>query len=169
MIWYERWQVRRAAVRRCELRRSTGVIDWTTLAAGDVPNAKRLTKALERAVLAGDEVCAYEHRLFGRGDGESPFRLRRRRVDAAQGRFGAALDQVQLAARNWIEAEASVCTAQQHFAIARLADQLEGDDARTQAGLDPTIGLLEAALSNLYRSAASPSTFGPFRTPGHRT
>ncbi len=166
MIWYERWQVRRAAVRRCKLRRSRGVIDWTSLAAAGAPGAEPLTKALERAVLAGDEVCAYERRLFGRGDGESPFRLRRRRVDAAQGRFDVALQRVRLAAQQWIEVENPASDTQQRFAIARLAERLDGDGGRE---LDPTIGVLEAALSNLYRSAASPSTFGPFRTPGHRT
>lgn len=169
MIWYERWQVRRAAHRRRHERRSLGVVDWSALATRHGQATGGLTKALERAVLAADEVSAYETRLFGGREGESPFRLRRRRVEAALGRFNVAIGKVSSAAAQWIDEASSASTAQQRFAIEQLVERLAEDRVPEFSDIDPTIGALEAALTNLYRAAECSATVDPFRTLGHRT
>jgi hypothetical protein len=151
-VWYERWCVRRSALRRGHVRRASRVGGFDLGGAPD-GGSSRLAVAIEHAVFAGDLAASYEARWREESKrGESPFQLKRGRMEASTLAFTRALDQVEAHATTWLVAPAIECRQRQH-AVVRLVDHLA---ARPRDGalsdltrLDATIDLLENALANL--------------------
>ncbi len=172
-LWLERHQVRRAARVRGEQRRHVGVLrSCEPGVAADPPASKSLERCIEDAVRSADFACAYHQRLFLRGaSGESPFQLRRARVDAAQRRFAQASLRLEEQAGQWLssaESDPSI-DAQAKLAVARMHDWLGehpvskrfpvGDDQPVTASVD----VFENALANLRQRRGRGSGADPFR------
>ena len=172
-MWLERHQVRRAAKTRTLERRHLGSLrQREPESASKVPSVKALERRIEEAVGSADFACAYHHRLFERGASrESPFQLRRARVDAAQRRFAQASTRLEAEAEAWLgvaELDASV-DEQSRLAVGRMCRWLAehpvskrfpvGDDQAVIA----TVDVLENALANLRQRRMQGWAEDPFR------
>ena len=115
--------------------------------------SRKLAAAIDHAVFAGDLAASYEARWIEESKrGESPFQLKRSRMEASTIAFSQALDDVEARALRWLDAQAIDCRQRRH-AVARLVHYLA---ARPREGalselisVDTTIDLLENALTNL--------------------
>lgn len=172
-LWFERHQVRRAARARTLERRQLGVLRWCEpTPVLDQPVSKLLERRIEDAVRSADFAWSYHQRLFLRGaSGESPFQLRRARVDGAQRRFAQAAECLDLQAVAWLTLAESdpAIDEQSKLAVARMHGWLGehpvskrfpvGDDQVVVA----TVDVLENALANLRQRRMRGSGTDPFR------
>ena len=172
-LWLERRQVRRAAKARTTERRQLGALRWCESSSVlDQPTSKSLERSIEDAVRSADFACCYHHRLFVRGaSGESPFQLRRARVDAAQRRFARASEHLRQGAAAWLSSAESdpEIDEQARLAVARMHGWLEehpvserfpvGDDQ----ALTATVDVFENALANLRQRRGRGLGADPFR------
>lgn len=168
-LWLERHQVGRAASARAEVRRKTGALRWVDgQPSATQGESRRLIARLEAAVSAADQTWAYYERLFLRGaSGESPFQLRRARVDRAQRRFADATARVEREAAAWLEsrgsnggqAEVAVRRVQQWLSAHPIEPRFSADDL----SLDAAIDTLENALANLHHDHETSAHDHPFR------
>jgi hypothetical protein len=161
VVWYERFTVMRLARRRSNDRRQLRLWASAELRVPDDDRSRRLAASIERAVSAADLAASFEARWREEAKrGESPFQLKRGRMEAATLRYTAALDTVAGHAAAWLEHvhEPEPWHRQRWRSIESLAEQLA---ARSRDGvlsdlacLDATIDALENALINLcaYRS-----------------
>lgn len=168
-IWYERWQVRRCAVRRgLERRAQQAWRDWAPRSLPvDIPT-RRLATSLERAVIAADVAWSYRD-LYDRtrGEHESPFELRRGRMEASALRYASALERVVQTAHRFID-EPTGADVHRRDVIERLVDFLEPritsarppDTLRT---LELDVDVLEAALAHIHDQRFRPAPEDPFR------
>jgi hypothetical protein len=132
--------------------------------------SRRLAGAIERAVYAGDLAASYESRWREEAKrGESPFQLKRVRMEAATIRFSATLDTVVDHATAWLDDvhEPEPWLRQRARSIENLVDHLA---ARPRDGvlsdlacLDATIDALENALANLCAQRSGVFDAHPFR------
>lgn len=160
-LCFEGYQIRRLAFERARARaRTTGPRSHAS-------SSEAATRTLERcllvAVQAADTVWAYNERLFVRGPaGESPFRLRRARVDRAQQRFVQACGALSTTAERWLasDPERGHEDPRAALAVQRVHESLCAQEiprhwhAYDQAQLDAVVDLAENALSNLRRDEA---------------
>ncbi|MBV1860850.1 MAG: hypothetical protein KUG77_20715 [Nannocystaceae bacterium] len=170
-LWFERHQVRRFARVRTLQRRQRGVLRWCEPAfiLAD-PASQLLERHIEDAVRCADFAWSYHRRLFQRGAGESPFQLRRTRVDAAQRRFARASERLERQATAWLASAESETgpDEQSRLAVVRMHTLLcehpaskrypVGDDHMVAA----TVDVLENALANL-RQRRTRGVADPFR------
>ena len=132
--------------------------------------SRRLAASIERAVFAGDLAAAYEARWCEEAKrGESPFQLKRGRMESATQRYTAALDLVSTQAVAWLDdaRDPGPWHRQLSRAIESLAEHLQ---ARPREGvlsdlvcLDATIDVLENALVNLCAHRSMRIDPHPFR------
>lgn len=131
-----------------------------------------LERRIEDAVRSADFACSYHQRLFVQGaPRESPFQLRRARVDAAQRRFAQASERVELQTAAWLSSAEFDPTIdeQSKLAVARMHDWLAehpvskrfpvGEDQAVLA----TIDVFENVLANLRQRRVRGSGADPFR------
>lgn len=174
-LWFERHQVQRAARVRFLERRRCGAMRWC--APGPAAStAEVLERRIEDAVRCADVALAYYERLFPQGaPRESPFQLRRARVDAAQRRFAAAATGLQGAVSDWLEdLEVRQPDDQSCLAVGRVQAWLLDHPVPTRFPVGPdagtaeaTVDVLENALANLRRRRVAAPGAGPFRGLGH--
>ena len=139
----------------------------------ELPASKHLERHIEDAVLHADVAWSYYDRLFLRGaPGESPFQLRRARVDAAQRCFAVAAARLEQEAAAWLDRCASDRSVddQSKLAVGRMQQWLHEHpvSARfpvgTEAGsVNATVDVLENALANLRQRRVQGSGVDPFR------
>jgi hypothetical protein len=170
----ERHQVRRAAQARFLERRRSGVLRWCEPGvSGELAASRTLERDIESVVRTADFAWSYYDRLFLCGaPGESPFQLRRARVDAAQRRFSAAARRLERAASSWLalaESEPSV-DAQSRLAVTRMQSWLRDQPVPTRFpvgesadSLHATVDVLENALANLRQRRGRDLGADPFR------
>lgn len=178
-LCFEGYQIRRLAQVRARRRHEGAASPWlraTHATAGDV-SSRKLERCLLVAVEAADVVWAYNERLFVRGpSGESPFQLRRGRVDRAQQRYVQACDAVTNSARAWLadrdeanKANDAEADPRIVWAVQRMAEELEASaipqhwHAYDPGHLESTIDLAENALFNLRRGEHDGAQPHPFR------
>lgn len=172
-LWLERHQVRRAAKVRGRERRQLGVLRWSE-PDPDLgrPASNLLERRIEDAVRCADFACAYHQRLFLRGaDGESPFQLRRARVDAAQRRFAQASERLEHEAAAWLSSAESdpAIDEQAKLAVARMHGWLGEHpvSGRFPIGNDQpiaaTVDVFENVLANLRQRRGRGLGADPFR------
>ncbi|MEM6293566.1 MAG: hypothetical protein AAGA54_19995 [Myxococcota bacterium] len=155
-------------------RRQQGVLRWVE--PGPVlalPASSTLERDIERTVRAADVAWSYYDRLFTRGPtGESPFQVRRARLDAAQRRFRAAAAVMHRSAAAWlanVEHDESV-DVQSKVAVRRVSEWFDARLVPTRwpdrDGIDlveGTVDVLENALANLRRRRAGSVEPHPYR------
>jgi hypothetical protein len=163
VVWYERFVVVRLARRRTTERRLVRLWASADLRVPEDVGSRRLAAAIERAVVAGDLAASYEARWREEAKrGESPFQLKRSRMEAATLRYTQLLDTVAGHATGWLDKtrEPEPWHRQRWRSIEKLAEHLVTRSREgvlsDLAGLDATIDLLENALVNLcaHRSVA---------------
>lgn len=172
-IWLERHQVRRAAKLRTLERRQRGMLRWCESGPVlDQPASQLLERRIEEAVRSADFACSYHQRLFLRGaSGESPFQLRRARVDSAQRRFAQASALLEAEAVAWLSSAKSdpAIDEQSCLAVARMHRWLDehpvskrfpvGDEQSVLA----TVDVFENVLANLRQRRMRSAGEDPFR------
>ncbi len=130
-----------------------------------------LERDIEATVLAADIAWSFHERLFVQGSpGESPFQLRRGRVDRAQRRFAEAAQRLQARAQSWLSEHADGVDDQSRLAVGRMIDRLQSHPVsprfpvREGAGtLEATVDVLENVLANLRQRRAQGVAADPFR------
>jgi hypothetical protein len=170
VIWYERWQVRRGALRRGLDRRARHPWrDWATRHPPTDPSTRHLTTSLERAVVAADVAWSYRE-LYDRTRGahESPFELRRGRMEASTLRYTRSLELVLEGARRLVDAHTGPgADTHRRDVLERLIDALERRaSARRPATLraiELDVDALETTLVHLHDDRARPAVEDPFR------
>lgn len=172
-IWLERHQVRRAAKVQMRERRRVGVLRWCEPApVVGQPASAALEAGIEGAIRAADFACAYHQRLFSSDAArESPFQLRRARVDAAQRRFFEAAARLGDLTAQWLsstDADPAV-DEQARLAVARMREWLDEHPVTKSfpVGVDQpmaaTVGVFENVLANLRQRRMRISGADPFR------
>ncbi len=164
-LWYEDWRVRRIARRR-QLARC-GLCIVTSGDAWDVQDATstELEASLRRALFVGDLALAYRERFETRRDRtESPFQIRRGRVQAAERRFDKTLDAVDRAAERWLVRQGGD-DARRRRAVEQLLEYLvHGGKARGgRAVLEQTIEVLEQTIAVWHTTSRDQARLHPFR------
>ncbi len=138
----------------------------------DQPASRLLERRIEEAVRSADFACSYHDRLFLRGaPGESPFQLRRARVDAAQRRFAIASERLESQAAAWLSAADSdaAIDEQAKLAVARMHSWLgeHPTSKRFPVGdaqaLAASVDVFENVLANLRQRRIRGSRTDPFR------
>lgn len=170
VVWYERYVVHRSARRRAGVRRQLRMWSAVELRIPDDAPSLELAASIERAVFAGDLAAAYEARWCEESKrGESPFQLKRGRMEAATQRFTRALDVVAEQAIAWLEhvREPEPWHRQRWRSVETLAEHLV---ERSREGVlsdlvcvDATIDVLENALVNLCAHRSVRFDPHPFR------
>jgi hypothetical protein len=142
------------------------------LSAAQAAPADRLQRRLVETVAAADEVWSYNERLLVRGaPRESPFQLRRARVDGAQRRFAVAAAKLEREAAAWADGcDTDTVGAQCKLAVARMQRWFLEHPVPERfplhggiEALDTTVDLLENALANLQRRSGASREESPFR------
>ena len=163
VVWYERYVVSRLARRRSTDRRLLRLWASAELQVPDDVPSRRLAASIERAVHAGDLAASYEVRWREEAKrGESPFQLKRGRMEVATRRYTSMLDTVAEHTTAWLDGmhDGDPWHRQRLHSIEAVACHLA---ARTREGVlsdlaavDATIDVLENALVNLcaYRSVS---------------
>lgn len=181
-VYCEHWLIHREARRRGRERRRRWVLGDVTAwpAARDVEGTRPLVTALERAVFAADVAWSYRARFEGPlRRCESPFELRRGRMEAQVDRCCLELGRALTSARDWLADPGRVHDPRRRYAIERLVASLQawplGDepgrrDASVRAHPDPllpqlelTIDVLESALVSLSPRHSARGVEHPFR------
>ena len=172
VVWYERWQVRRRAVRRGWQRRLQHPWrDWATWPRPtDVPT-RHLATSLEQAVIEADVAWSYRD-LFDRtrSEHESPFELRRGRMEASASRYTATLGRVLQTARLFVDERPSSSDGHRRDIVTRLIDFFEPRErprpaprGYTRQDLDVDIEVLESTLVHLHDQRSRAPLEDPFR------
>lgn len=173
-LWVERHQVRRAAQARFLERRRSGVLRWCEPGVPEeLASSKSLERDIEAVVRSADFAWSYYDRLFLCGaPGESPFQLRRARIDAAQRRFASASRRLERAAASWLaiaESESGV-DEQAKLAVGRMHAWLTEQPTPTRFpvgssadSVHATVDVLENALANLRQRRGGDLGADPFR------
>gem|GEM_PF-2458411 len=173
-LWLERHQVRRAARARFLERRRQGALRWCEPGfSSECPAARALESSIDDAVRCADVAWSYYDRLFLAGSpGESPFQLRRGRVDTAQRRFAEATARLEAAAADWLAVceHDSAVGAQSKIAVQRmqawLAEHPVPDRFPVGEGagsVRTAVDVLENALANLRQRRVDGARTDPFR------
>lgn len=172
-IWLERHQVRRVAKSRMIERRQVGVLRWCEPAPViGRPASAALERGIEHAIRAADFACAYHERLFVAGAArESPFQLRRARVDAAHRRFAQAAERVEDLGSAWLSSAQPDPTTdeQSKLAVTRMLQWLlehpvaEAFPVGDEQPVAATVGVFENVLANLRQRRMPVSGEDPFR------
>jgi hypothetical protein len=171
VIWYERWQVRREAVRRGWQRRMQQ--PWRDWAASPRPTdvtTRHLASSLERAVIEADVAWSYRD-LYERtrSEHESPFQLRRGRMETSALRYAATLERAVRAARRFIDERPSPgADRHRRDVVERLIDFLEPRTASAGGrdslqALEVDVDVIETALAHLHDVRIRPPLEDPFR------
>lgn len=136
------------------------------------PASELLERRVEGAVRSADFAWSYHQRLFLQGaPRESPFQLRRARVDGAQRRFAQAAERLELQTVAWLTRAETDPTIddQSKLAVARMHDWLVEHPVskRFPVGNDQpvlaTIDVFENVLANLRQRRTRGSGADPFR------
>jgi hypothetical protein len=171
VIWYERWQVRRSAVRRgLERRAHQPWREWALRQPPTDPTMRHLAASVGRAIVAADVAWSYRD-LYDRtrGTHESPFELRRGRMEASAHRYAASLERVVDTARRLVDPRmGSGFDAHRRDVIERLVDVLEPRAAAarrtdTLRALELDVDILEATLVHLHDDRTRHVVEDPFR------
>lgn len=178
-LWVERHQVRRAAQARFLERRRCGALRWCEPdVSSELVASRALERDIEAVVRSADFAWSYYDRLFLCGPpGESPFQLRRARVDAAQRRFAAASRRLERAAASWLalaesepdlDAQAKLAVGRMHAWLAEQPIPSRFPAGDEVSSLHATVDVLENALANLRQRRARDPAADPFRTDAPR-